>query len=305
MAEMDTRNERNTAILPVVRITRRQALSTLAAPAALAAAAPAKFRFVHVTDLHIQPELRAAERCRQCLDAINRERPAFVIAGGDLVFDALAVPRDRAKLLFDLYTDTAKRIEAPLHNTLGNHDVFGLYERSGVSPAQSGYGKKMYEDRIGARYYSFDVQGWHFIVLDSIGLTSSRTYVGSIDEEQIEWLRRDLERTGPSAPIVVVTHVPLSTGVLQWMMPKHDWKMIVVNNAAEVLELLHRYNVKAVLQGHTHIVETLQYRGCQYITSGSVAGESWKGPKWGIHPEGFGVLHVEGNSISWSYKTYG
>lgn len=277
----------------------------MAGAVALAAPKPARFRFVHVTDLHIQPEMRAAERCRQCLGAINRHRPDFVIAGGDLVFDALAVPRDRARLLFDLYTETAKRIEAPLYNTLGNHDVFGLYERSGVSPAAAGYGKKMYEDRIGARYYSFDVQGRHFVVLDSIGLTPSRTYIGSISEDQIDWLRRDLARIGPAAPVVAVTHIPLSTGVLQWMMPKHDHRMIVVNNAAEVLELLHRYNLKAVLQGHTHVVETLTYRGCRYITSGSVAGESWKGPKWGIHPEGYGLLTVDGDSISWTYETYG
>lgn len=290
-------------------ITRRHLTAgalVMAPAAALAAPGPkARFTFAHVTDLHIQPELRAAERCRDCLAAINRERPEFVIAGGDLVFDALAVPRERARLLFDLYRETVKRLDAPLHNTLGNHDIFGLYQHSGVSPEQAGYGKKMYEDRIGRRYYSFDFQGWHFVVLDSVGLTKDRLYTGEIDGEQLEWLRRDLAAAGEAVPVVAVTHIPLSTGVLQWMMPKHDHRRIVVNNAAEVLELLHRYNIKAVLQGHTHICETLQYRGCQYITSGSVCGESWKGPKWGVHPEGFGVLRVEGGAISWSYRTYG
>ncbi len=281
-------------------LTRRACLAAFAA----APAPKAKFTFVHVTDLHIQPELRAAERCRECFAGINAERPAFIVAGGDLVFDALAVPRDRARLLFDLYHDTIRHLDAPLHNTLGNHDVFGLYERSGVSPSAEEYGKKMYEDRIGRRYYSFDFQGWHFIVLDSVGLTPTRSYIGYVDDQQIEWLRGDLEKTGPATPIVVITHIPLSTGVLQWMMPKHDHKLIVVNNAAPVLELLHRYNVKAVLQGHTHIVETLQYRNCQYITSGSVCGESWKGPKWGVHPEGYGVLNVDGGNIHWTYRTY-
>ncbi len=285
-------------------LSRRAWMAAMAVPP-LASAAKANFTFVHVTDLHIQPELRAAERCRECLAAINRLRPSFVIAGGDLVFDALAVPRDRARLLYGLYRDTAARIEAPLHNTLGNHDVFGLYERSGVSPSAAEYGKKMYEDRIGRRYYSFDYRGWHFVVLDSIGLTPARAYIGHIDEEQMDWLRADLEKTGTVTPVVAVTHIPLSTGVLQWMMPKHDYRMIVVNNAAEVLELLHRYNIKAVLQGHTHIRETLEYRGCQYITSGSVCGESWRGPKWGVHPEGFGVLTVDGASVSWRYRTYG
>ncbi|MBM3737705.1 MAG: metallophosphoesterase [Acidobacteria bacterium] len=284
-------------------MTRRDWIS---APA-IAFAAPTKqsFTFVHVTDLHIQPELRAADRCGACFAAINRTRPDFVIAGGDLVFDALAVPKQRARLLFDLYRDATKRIEAPLHNVLGNHDIFGLYTHSGVLPTESGYGKKMYEDRIGRRYYSFDAHGWHFIVLDSVGLTPDRLYVGRVDDEQIEWLRRDLEAAGKSTPIVAVTHVPLSTGVLQWMMPRHDPRRIVVQNASDVLELLHQYNIKAVLQGHTHICERLEYRGCQYITSGSVCGESWKGPKWGVHPEGFGVLRVAGGGITWTYQTYG
>ncbi len=285
--------------------TRREWLAGFAAsPAALARPA-SKFTLVHVTDLHIQPELRAADGCRQCLAEINRARPDLVIAGGDLVFDALAVPRERARLLFDLYRDTMKRLDAPLYNTLGNHDVFGLYERSGVSPAHAEYGKKMYEDLIGRRYYSFDFRGWHFVVLDSIGFTPHRTYVGYVDDEQVEWLRRDLEKTGKATPIVAVTHIPLSTGFLQWMTPKHDAAMIVVNNAAVVLELLHQYNIKAVLQGHTHICETLQYRGCQYITSGSVCGQSWRGPKLGVHREGFSVLQVEGDSISWRYRPYG
>jgi len=281
----------------------RRGLGVMAAGAGVALAQKrAKFRFVHVTDLHIQPELRAAERCLGCMGQINREKPAFVIAGGDLVFDALAVPKERARMLFQLYQETVKRLEAPLHNTLGNHDVFGLYEKSGVSPGEVGYGKKMYEDGIGRRYYSFTYSGWHFVVLDSIGMTPERTYIGEVDEEQLEWLKRDLEAAGKGTPVVVVTHVPLSTGVVQWMRPKQDRRMIVVQNAADVLELLAQYNVKMVLQGHTHVIETLQYRGIQFVTSGSVAGESWKGPKWGQHPEGFGVLDVEGDEIRWSYR---
>lgn len=286
-----------------MRLSRRACLASLAAPALAAPAA--NFTFVHVTDLHIQPELRAAEGVKQCFAAINKVRPDFVIAGGDLVFDALAVGHDRARLLFDLYQETAKRIEAPLHNTIGNHDVFGLYEKSGVATTHAAYGKRMYEERIGPRFYSFDFAGWHFVVLDSIGLTPNRTYIGHIDEEQIEWLRNDLRKAGTTAPIVAVTHVPLSTGFLQWMTPKHDGTMIVVQNAAPVLELLHEYNVKAVLQGHTHICETLEYRGCQYITSGSVCGQSWRGPKLGVHKEGFGILTVRNGVLSYRYQPYG
>ncbi|MBS1826937.1 MAG: metallophosphoesterase [Acidobacteria bacterium] len=284
-------------------LSRRACLAALAVPAP--ATPSANFTFVHVTDLHIQPELRATDGVKQCFAAINKVRPDFVIAGGDLVFDALAVGHERARLLFDLYRDTAKRIEAPLHNTIGNHDVFGLYEKSGVATTHAAYGKRMYEELIGPRYYSFDFGGWHFVVLDSIGLTPNRTYIGHIDEEQIAWLESDLRKAGTTTPIVAVTHVPLSTGFLQWMTPKHDATMIVVQNAAPVLELLHQYNVKAVLQGHTHICETLEYRGCQYITSGSVCGQSWRGPKLGVHKEGFGILTVRNGVLSYRYQPYG
>ncbi len=284
-------------------ISRRAWISSLAAPAI--AAPRSEFTFVHVTDLHIQPELRAKEGCLQCFAAINKARPDFIIAGGDLVFDALAVGHTRARMLFDLYRDTAKRLDAPLHNTIGNHDVFGLYKKSGVSPAHPEYGKRMYDELIGPRYYSFDFGAWHFVVLDSIGFTPNRTYIGHIDDAQFAWLEHDLQKTGKTRPVVAVTHVPLSTGFLQWMTPQHDATMIVVQNATRVLELLHQYNVKAVLQGHTHVCETLEYRGCQYITSGSVCGQSWRGPKLGVHKEGFGILTVKNGEIRYRYQPYG
>ncbi len=285
-----------------MEMTRRVMLASLAVPAL---AGTANFRFVHVTDLHIQPELRAAEGVRQCFAAINAARPDFVIAGGDLVFDALAVGHTRARMLFDLYRETAKRLDAPLHNTLGNHDVFGLYAKSGVAETHAQYGKRMYEELIGPRYYSFDFAGWHFVVLDSIGFTTQRTYIGYVDEAQFAWLESDLAKVGKTRPVVAVTHVPLSTGFLQWMTPRHDATMIVVQNAAPVLELLHQYNVKAVLQGHTHICERLEYRGCQYITSGSVCGQSWRGPKLGVHKEGFGIVTVKNGELSYRYQPYG
>ena len=230
----------------------------------------------------------------------------MVLTGGDLIFDALARPRERAKLLFDLYKDTVKRLEAPLHNVLGNHDIFGVLPESGVSPAELDYGKKMYEDRIGPRYYSFDFKGWHFMMLDSVGITPQRGYIGAVDEEQLAWMRQDLAKVGKVRPVIAVCHIPLSTGHGPWLASADGVvpPTLVVAKAKPVLELLHEYN-KAVLQGHTHIPEVLEYRGCQYITSGSVCGEWWKGPRLGVHPEGFGIIEIEGDQVRWRYQAYG
>lgn len=287
---------------------RRDFLAVATAAVAGAAgsleAAAADFTFVHVTDMHIQPELDAANATRRCFQKVNSLRPDFVVTGGDLIFDALARPYDHARKLFALYQETARTLEPPVHNVIGNHDVFGLHIESGVSPNDPNYGKKMYEDRFGKTYSSFDHKGWHFILLDSIGMGEDRRFYGFIDPAQVEWLRADLEKTGKERPIIVVTHVPLVTGVVPFIgQPLEKQRSLLVTNATEVLRLLSGYRVKAVLQGHTHVREVVDYLGCKYITSGAVAGSWWKGP-WIGHPEGFGVLRAQNGEISWRYETY-
>ena len=283
-------------------MTRRQSILSLSAAAA---AQSSSFSFVHFTDPHIQPELRAADGCRDCFKKIQQLRPDFVLAGGDLVFDANETSTTKAKDLFRLYTETLKNIEVPVHTTPGNHDVIGLSNKSNLPATDPLYGKKYFEDTIGPRFKSFDHKGWHFILLDSIGATANRGFIGLIDKEQIDWLKQDLSRTGPSRPIVILTHVPLVSAVMQ-IVPD-PWKTpetYLVTNASEILTLLANYNVKAVLQGHTHIRETVLYNNTQFITSGAVSGNWWKGARIG-HPEGFGVLTVTGDQITWRYETYG
>src|SRR5580693_7087032 len=136
---------------------------------------PGSLDFVFFTDTHIQPELDAAH-------------------GGDLVFDALAVNRPRADLLFDLYQKTEAQLNVPLYHAIGNHDVFGILAKSGIQPADPQYAKKMFEDRIGARTYSsFDRKGYHFIILDSIFPTDDRQWEGRVDDAQLQWLAADLK----------------------------------------------------------------------------------------------------------------
>jgi 3',5'-cyclic AMP phosphodiesterase CpdA len=196
-------------------------------------------------------------------------------------------------------------LEVPLHNTIGNHDVFGLFTKSGVSPTDEKYGKKMFEDTIGRRYYSFDHKGWHFVVLDSIGMTPERQYIGQIDDDQLTWLTNDLQSTGTSVPVVLITHIPLVSTFPQMVSPPGaSTAGILVTNVRDVLKIMMPYKVKAVLQGHTHVCENVRYKDTQFITSGAVSGNWWRGHRLGF-PEGFAVLTVKGEEISWRYETYG
>jgi 3',5'-cyclic AMP phosphodiesterase CpdA len=265
------------------------------------------FTFLFITDTHIQPELNAAQGCDQCFGKARTIKCDFAIQGGDHVFDSLAVGRERASSLFDLYGKTEQDLGMKLHHTIGNHDVFGVYPASGVSPADPLYGKKMYEERFGKAYYSFDHKGVHFVVLDSIGITGDRAYEGRIDAAQLAWLAADLKDLPGATPIVVSVHIPLVTAFDSYVPapatpPKHHG--LSVANAYEVIALFEGHNVLGVLQGHTHINETVIWKAVPYITSGAVCGNWWHGVRMGT-PEGFTVARIENGKLSTRYETYG
>jgi len=266
------------------------------------------FTFLFLTDTHLQPELNAAAGCDQCFKKARTIKCDFAIQGGDHVFDSLAVSRARATSLFDLYAKTEQDLGVKLYHTIGNHDVFGVYPASGVSPESDPlYGKKMFEERFGKTYYSFDHKGVHFVVLDSIGITDDRAYEGRVDAAQLQWLASDLKALPATTPVIVSVHIPLVTAFDSYMPmpaapPKHQG--LRVANANEVIALFAGHNVLGVLQGHTHINETVVWKGVPYITSGAVCGNWWHGTRLGT-PEGFTVVDMKNGKLSTRYETYG
>ena len=271
-----------------------------------AEAASSDFSFVHFTDVHIQPELHAAEGTRMCISKINATRADFAVCGGDLVFDACAVEKPRAKTVYDLYFETIKPLHMPVHTIIGNHDVFGISTKGAVAPSDAMYGKKMFEDRVGPLYSSFDYRDWHFVLLDSIGNhVPGKEFIGYVDPAQIEWLKADLARMKAGSKLAVVTHIALASAVMT-LVPD-PWKtneIYLVTNGQDVLDVLWPYKPRLVLQGHTHINETVTYRGCQFVTTGAVCGNWWKGPRDG-HPEGFNLVTVRGDEVRTRYETFG
>ena len=215
------------------------------------------FSFVFMTDIHIMPRRNAIEGFLQAIDTINSLKPDFVLTGGDNIMDALGQTYEISDSLYNIYEETVKNLKMPVYNTMGNHEVFGLYEESGISPNHKEYGKKLYENRLAKRYYSFDHKNWHFIVLDGVGFTEDRKYYGHVDAEQIEWLKNDLEKAGSDKPVVISTHIPLLSVGHQIMQDptKGLGKGTVVTNAHEIIEIMEQYNVKMVLQGHLHFLE--------------------------------------------------
>ncbi|HLJ55452.1 MAG TPA: metallophosphoesterase [Chthonomonadaceae bacterium] len=279
-------------------------------PAALAEPRP-DFTFVHITDTHIQPELGATEGVHKAFEAVRAlpRKPAFGLVGGDLVMDAALVPHARADAVYDLWRQEAERLGMPLHYSIGNHDLFGLKVDGKPATDDLDYGKALWKRRVGVEqtYASFDHHGWRFVTLDSVGITPDHKWEGALHDAQIAWLDDLLRGTPRTMPLVFVTHFPIFTAVEQYTSgpqaaPTAD---TLVKNGKQFKEMIQRHNAKAVFQGHTHIVEEITYLGVRYITGGAVCGDWWKGPRLGVHPEGFVAASVKGEELSWRYVPYG
>jgi 3',5'-cyclic AMP phosphodiesterase CpdA len=300
-------------------LTRRQLLTAGAsiglAPlirgSALSAITPAplkrRFRFVHFSDIHIQPELGAVEGTALALTRLRALRPDFIITGGDHVMDVLKASNERADVQFNLYAEAFRPIGVPIHSVIGNHDIFG-WGRTDALQTDPNYGKRMVEERVLKQpaYRSFDFGGWHFALLDSVQASPTTVWHGAIDDAQLTWLDDDLTKAA-GKPTILVTHVPVMSLITTYtegnMTAPGDMNVLI--NGREIQRLCAKHRVHAVLQGHTHIVEDCEYLGTHYITGGAVCGDWWKGPRLGVHPEGFMVFDVDGDRLNYRYEASG
>jgi len=264
------------------------------------------FSFVFMTDIHLQPERDAVAGFTQALDTATSLNPDFIITGGDLIMDALGQRYSRADSLYNLYSEVSSGFMIPIYNSMGNHEIFGIYESSGADPSNPEFGEKMFENRLAKLYYSFDYKGWKFIILNSVEATAADGYMGLIDSTQVEWIREELTKTDPAIPIVLTTHIPFITAYSQKYIgsTQANSNSLVVVNAKEVIDLFEGYNLKLVLQGHLHTVEDIFIDGIHFVTGGAVSGAWWEGPNQG-YQEGFIQVNIENGDFTWKYIDYG
>lgn len=265
------------------------------------AAEEKSFEFSFLTDIHLKPEMNAPRGFQMAIDKVNQLNPDFVITGGDNVFDVMRGNQQRADSLFTLYKNMVKGFSMPVYHAIGNHDLFAIYEESPEKEDHPDYKYGMFERYFGKTYYSFDHKGWHFIILNSLDVTEDQKYRGHFHEEQLVWLKSDLEKTGSLTPIVVVSHIPVLS--VRGQVTGSGGPMI--DNVAEVFKMLENHNLKLILQGHIHWKEY----GCvsdriYYITGGSIAGNGWKGRRHNTK-EGFVHVTVKGDDFSWEYIDHG
>ncbi len=310
-------------------ITRREAFRiTLGAGAAalgipaLVSARPARARtrvarIAHLTDLHIQPERRAAEGVAACLRHVRAlpDPPELIVTGGDLIMDGFEQDEARTKLQWDLFRKVmADEAGLPVEHCLGNHDIWGWNKgKSGTNGDEAMWGKKWALDQLGlARpYRSFDRFGWHMIVLDSV-YPNGTGYIAHLDEEQMDWLRADLAGTARTTPVLVVSHIPILSVTGVTGSPKKDATVrevsssVLHDDSQQIRGLFAAHgNVRLAVSGHMHRIDRVDFNGTTYLCNGAVSGNWWKGAHYECH-EGYAVLDLyDDGSFGHEYVRFG
>lgn len=296
-----------------------------------ASAAPAArrgdvLRVAHLTDMHVQPELRAGEGFAACLDHLGSTFKAdLILTGGDHVFDTFETDEARTAAQWALYRSTLKQhAAAPVQSCIGNHDIWGWNKgKSKTSGKEANWGKHRAVAELGlpGRYHSFDQGGWRFIALDTVQVDpdDANGYTAGVDDEQFEWLSGVLSKTPASMPVLVLTHIPIlhAAGTLFDRTVKKSKQsfgasLVCLDN----LRLVHLFskhpNVKLCLSGHVHNVERIDFQGVSYVCSGAVCGAWWRGNKPDDKPhvaravEGYSTFELRADgTFTQGYETYG
>ena len=219
--------------------------------------------------------------------------------------DIMRTDLGEADRQYDLWDSKVAGVSQDIHVVLGNHDILGIADESPLDESHPQYGKQYFLDRFGLErtYYSFDHEGWHFVIMDSLGIVGN-SYRGWVDEEQLAWLDDDLAAAGK--PTVISTHVPIFSNFIELVRGTSEGipEGISVVNSNEVASIIEKHPVRLVLAGHLHINESFFYKGTEYANVGAISGNWWKGPRYGFQ-EGYARLDFHGDQLDWNYIDYG
>ncbi len=255
----------------------------------------------------------------------HKNAPIYGITLGDMTWDLYWYDNKFMPSNYVEYINKEISSGLTMFHTIGNHDN----DMNGGGNFGLSGAKTPFTASIAPPYYSFNIGGVHYIVLDDVecsryvkgdGLVNrsepsegGRQYAGYFYDPQFDWVAKDLSYVDKSTPVLVMMHVPVFATVGPDAFSK---------NMAETDRLLAAfdgYNVHYVT-GHTHrsynvVPEDAITEGrniYEHNLSAICSDWWWSGAKTpGLlqatdgTPSGYGVWDISGKDIKWVYKCCG
>src|SRR5262250_2889201 len=220
--------------------------------------------FVQISDSHMgfnkpaNPDVVGT--LKAAVDKINAlsTPPEFLLHTGDI--SHLSKPEE-----FDT-VDQILQSAKPTHAFFdpGQHDVLNDDGKS--------FRERYAKNSKGDGWYSFDKKGVHFVGLVNV-MNLKAGGLGTLGQEQLEWMKDDVHHLKQSTPIVVFAHIPLWTVYPEWGWGTED--------STQALAYLKKFGSVTVLNGHIH--QTMQ-KVEGNVTFHTAASTAFPQPKPGAAP---------------------
>jgi 3',5'-cyclic-AMP phosphodiesterase len=183
------------------------------------------------SDAHLPTMHDATSRITEFIDEMKVTKPDFIIELGDF-----------AEVSDTAYFRIWNSFPRDKFHVIGNHEMDGGFSREQALKVR----------QMKSSYYSFDKCGFHFIILDGNDKKDAKAkgYKQFIGEQQIDWLKDDLSKTG--YPVVIFSH----QGLVEYQGAEEKYG---IQNGEQVRSIIMEHNrltpakkVIACFNGHTH-----------------------------------------------------
>ena len=258
-------------------ISRRKFLISSTGIATLATIAPSELlaikkrksvRFGVLTDSHYadrEPSgtryyRQSLEKMEEAINVLNQEKVDFAIHLGDFKDEhPTRVESDTIKFLQDIESEYSQ-FNGPRYHCIGNHDLDSISkEQFQTNVTNTGIDSS-------ETYFSFDHNGFHFIVLDPNFHPDGRPhhkgdyewFEANLPESQWEWFEDDLAKT--KLPTIVFSHFTLYhfvKGDAVFHMNEYVRAQKIMEDSGKVIATFH---------GHVHEENYTAINGIHYCT---------------------------------------
>lgn len=235
-----------------------------------------KVKFGVISDLHVDLMHDGTERLEAFLEDCRKEDVDFIIQLGDIMHPEILpyteqcrphvesgwynvhVDKERVRQLFGGFGK-------PSYHVIGNHDLNTCSKEQFLQ--YFGCGEES--------YYSFDCNGFHFVVLDDNYIKEGDRYISTsvfgdkgpyISGEELAWLEKDL--AGTKLPSVLFSHQRLSNECESTILNREEVRKVIDRAPAGVVMCIN---------GHEHMDSMYRVGKTWYYNVNSAAAY-WLSP---------------------------
>jgi len=216
----------------------------------------------HISDPHVGSPYFVPNLMTRVISELNELQPDAVVVTGDLTNEGF-------RQEYKAWVAYAERIQAPIYTVPGNHDSRNV-------------GYLHFEDLIGPRMWSVDIQGVRIVGMDSSEPDQDE---GKVGRGHYEWVAREFLQPAQLRMFVLHHHL--------LPIPGTGRERSTVMDAGDLLEVLVHAGVHVVLSGHKHVPYVWRLEDMYVANAGTVSSLRVRG----YTKPCYNVLEFDGDAV--------